>query len=41
LLRPVRPRIAVLAFPEIPPEKRIKVTELLGRQPQNPGHVER
>ena len=32
LLRPVRPRIWIFSFPEIPSEKRIKVVELLGRQ---------
>ena len=31
LLRPVQPRVWVFAYPEIPPEKRIKVLELLGR----------
>ncbi len=31
LLRPVRPRIWVFSYPEIPPEKRIRVVELLGR----------
>jgi flagellar biosynthesis protein FlhA len=32
LLRPVRPRIRVFSYQEIPAEKRIKVVELLGRQ---------
>ena len=32
LLRPVRPRIWVFSYQEIPSEKRIKVVELLGRQ---------
>ncbi len=36
LLRPVQPTVWVFAFPEIPPEKRIKVVELLGR-PRKPG----
>jgi flagellar biosynthesis protein FlhA len=36
LLRPVQPRIWVFAYPEIPPEKRIKVVELLGRPPGKP-----
>jgi flagellar biosynthesis protein FlhA len=31
LLNPVQPRIWVFSYPEIPPEKRIKVVELLGR----------
>jgi flagellar biosynthesis protein FlhA len=31
LLRPVRPRIWVLSYGEIPPEKSIRVVELLGR----------
>jgi flagellar biosynthesis protein FlhA len=31
LLRPVQPRVWVFSYPEIPPEKRIKVVELLGR----------
>jgi hypothetical protein len=29
----VRPRSFVFSIPEIPPEKRIKVIELLGRPP--------
>jgi flagellar biosynthesis protein FlhA len=33
LLRPVRPRVWVFSYPEIPPDKRIKVVELLGQQP--------
>ena len=37
LLRPVQPRIWVFAYPEIPPEKRIKVLELLGRAAGKPG----
>jgi flagellar biosynthesis protein FlhA len=36
LLRPVQPRIWVFSYPEIPPEKRIKVVELLGRSPGKP-----
>jgi flagellar biosynthesis protein FlhA len=36
LLRPVQPRIWVFSYPEIPPEKRIKVIELLGRPAGNP-----
>jgi len=32
----VQPAVWVFAFPEIPPEKRIKVVELLGR-PRKPG----
>jgi len=31
LLNPVRPRIWIFSYPEIPPGKRIKVVELLGR----------
>jgi hypothetical protein len=38
LLRPVQPRVWVFAYPEIPPEKRIKVVELLGRPPGKPGN---
>jgi flagellar biosynthesis protein FlhA len=37
LLRPVQPRIWVFAYPELPPEKRIKVVELLGRPSGKPG----
>ncbi len=38
LLRPVRPRIWVFSYAEIPADKRIKVVELLGRpQAQQPG----
>jgi flagellar biosynthesis protein FlhA len=37
LLRPVQPRIWVFSYPEIPPEKRIKVVELLGRTSGKPG----
>jgi len=37
LLRPVQPRIWVFSYPEIPPEKRIKVVELLGRPAGKPG----
>jgi flagellar biosynthesis protein FlhA len=37
LLRPVQPRVWVFAYPEIPPEKRIKVLELLGRAAGKPG----
>ena len=37
LLRPVQPRVWVFAYPEIPPEKRIKVIELLGRPAGRPG----
>jgi flagellar biosynthesis protein FlhA len=33
LLRPVQPRMWVFSYPEIPPEKRIRVVELLGRPP--------
>lgn len=36
LLRPVQPRIWVFSYPEIPPEKRIKVIELLGRTAGKP-----
>jgi len=36
LLRPVQPRIWVFSYPEIPPEKRIKVIELLGRPSGKP-----
>jgi len=36
LLRPIQPTVWVFAYPEIPPEKRIKVVELLGR-PRKPG----
>ncbi|MFZ2003565.1 MAG: hypothetical protein WB697_05005, partial [Stellaceae bacterium] len=36
LLRPVQPRIWVFSYPEIPPEKRIKVIELLGRAAGKP-----
>jgi flagellar biosynthesis protein FlhA len=36
LLRPVQPRIWVFSYPEIPPEKRIKVVELLGRSSGKP-----
>src|SRR4029077_2283140 len=36
LLRPVQPNVWVFAYPEIPPEKRIKIIELLGR-PRRPG----
>jgi flagellar biosynthesis protein FlhA len=35
LLRTVRPRIWVFSFNEIPPDKQIKVVELLGRPPQS------
>jgi flagellar biosynthesis protein FlhA len=31
LLRPVQPHIWVFSYPELPPEKRIRVVELLGR----------
>jgi flagellar biosynthesis protein FlhA len=37
LLRPVRPSVWVFSYTEIPPEKRIKVVELLGR-PGKPAH---
>jgi flagellar biosynthesis protein FlhA len=36
LLRPVQPNVWTFSYPEIPPEKRIKVVELLGR-PRKPG----
>ncbi len=36
LSRPVRPRIWVFSYHEIPPEKRIKVVELLGRPLERP-----
>jgi flagellar biosynthesis protein FlhA len=36
LLRPTQPRIWVFSYPEIPPEKRIKVVELLGRPSGRP-----
>ncbi len=36
LLRPLQPRIWVFSYPEIPPEKRIKVIELLGRPAGKP-----
>jgi flagellar biosynthesis protein FlhA len=39
LLRLVRPRIFVLSIPEIPADKRIKVTELLGRAPESVAHA--
>jgi flagellar biosynthesis protein FlhA len=39
LLRPVRPWIWVFSYAEIPPEKRIKVIELLGRQSEKATHV--
>jgi hypothetical protein len=35
-LRPVRPRIWAFAYAEIPPQKRIKVVELLGRPSGKP-----
>ncbi|HWD58043.1 MAG TPA: flagellar biosynthesis protein FlhA [Stellaceae bacterium] len=38
LLRPVQPRIWVFSYTEIPPEKRIKVVELLGRPSGKPGN---
>jgi flagellar biosynthesis protein FlhA len=38
LLRAVRPRIWVLSYAEIPPDKRIKVVELLGRPQSRPGN---
>ena len=38
LLRPVQPRVWVFSYTEIPPEKRIKVVELLGRPPGKPGN---
>jgi len=41
LLRPVRPWIWVLSYAEIPAEKRLKVVELLGRQPGNAPNVRR
>jgi flagellar biosynthesis protein FlhA len=41
LLRPVRPRIWVFSFQEIPSEKRIKVVELLGRQPEKVANAQR
>jgi flagellar biosynthesis protein FlhA len=41
LLRPVRPWLWVFSYAEIPPEKRIKVIELLGREPDKTGHVRR
>jgi flagellar biosynthesis protein FlhA len=37
LLRPVQPSIRTFSYPEIPPEKRIKVVELLGRS-RKPGN---
>jgi flagellar biosynthesis component FlhA len=33
LVRPVRPRLWVFSYPEIPSNKRIRVVELLGRTP--------
>ncbi|MBV9826682.1 MAG: flagellar biosynthesis protein FlhA [Alphaproteobacteria bacterium] len=39
LLRPVHPRISVLGFSEVPPAKRIKVVELLGRAPEGPARA--
>ena len=36
LLRPVQPQVWVFAYSEIPPDKRIKVLELLGRPPGKP-----
>jgi flagellar biosynthesis protein FlhA len=41
LLRPVRPWIWVFSYAEIPADKRIKVIELLGRQPERVGNVRR
>jgi flagellar biosynthesis protein FlhA len=41
MLRPVRPWIWVFSYAEIPAEKRIKVVELLGRQPEKAAHVRR
>jgi flagellar biosynthesis protein FlhA len=41
LLRSVRPWIWVFSYAEIPPEKRIKVVELLGRQPEKGANVRR
>jgi flagellar biosynthesis protein FlhA len=37
LLRGVRPRISVFSYQEIPPEKRIRVVELLGRSVEQHG----
>jgi flagellar biosynthesis protein FlhA len=37
LLRSVQPRVWVFSYPEIPPEKRIKVVELLGRPGRSHG----
>ena len=41
MLRPVRPWIWVFSYAEIPAEKRIKVVELLGRQPDKAPNVRR
>ena len=41
MLRSVRPWVWVFSYAEIPPEKRIKVVELLGRQPEKTVHVRR
>ena len=41
LLRPVRPWVWVFSYAEIPAEKRLKVVELLGRQPERAGNVRR
>jgi flagellar biosynthesis protein FlhA len=41
MLRSVRPWIWVLSYAEIPAEKRIKVVELLGRQPDKAAHGRR
>jgi flagellar biosynthesis protein FlhA len=41
LLRPVRPWIWVFSYAEIPAEKRIKVVELLGRQPDKAANARR
>ncbi|HTZ34517.1 MAG TPA: flagellar biosynthesis protein FlhA [Stellaceae bacterium] len=40
LLQPVRPRVFVFSYPEIPPDKRIKVVELLGRPPGKPSDAD-
>ncbi|MBV9552019.1 MAG: FHIPEP family type III secretion protein, partial [Alphaproteobacteria bacterium] len=40
LLLPVRPRVWVFAYPEIPAQKRIKVVELLGRTAGSPGNAD-
>ncbi|HZK90500.1 MAG TPA: flagellar biosynthesis protein FlhA [Stellaceae bacterium] len=40
LLRPARPRVWTFSYPEIPPQKRIKVVELLGRPSGKPSDAD-